>query len=579
MSEMLMPPIFSYYKAERCVSVGQSCYLCVMSIVFSDTLRQVFARMNDLGQQAKAFFFALDYEGQEAILYDADQLAEGVELYFNLGAKSYAPNPQTLEQRPTLTSLMPEPLEQYLRRFALVHEALKRGDSFLSNLTIRTPITLEGNLLQVYLHAQARYKVYVPGRFVCFSPEGFVHIDANGRIYTYPMKGTQHHSQGSEQADHLQHNDKEMREHSTIVDLMRNDLSISAEGVHVPRLRYAERLRTSRGEITQTSSEIVGQLPKGWQGKLGDILASLLPAGSISGAPKRRTVEVIQEAEGRPRGFYTGVAGYYDGSSLESAVLIRYIEEEEGRHFYRSGGGITALSKGADEWQECIDKIYLPWAQDTADAIELIETIRVQRGGICLLPLHLERMRNSLEALGQTDSPMMRLLTSGRLSQELEHYVQTHHSLYDSPTLKLRLTYTHRGVQTCTLSPYNLRTVERLRLWEVSEDLDYSIKRSDRASLELAVQQAGAEVILVRGGEISDTSYSNLVVHLGGELLTPERPLLRGVMREHLLRSGRIRTARLRPADLQQATEIHLINAMMPLDGPHITLPPSAITH
>lgn len=550
-----------------------------MSIVFSETVRQALTRMNHLGQQAKAFFFALDYEGQEAILYDADQLAEGVPLYFILGAHNYAPQPQELGQRPSLTSLTPEPLERYLQRFGLVHEALQRGDTFLSNLTVRTPIILEGDLMQVYLHAQARYKVYVPGRFVCFSPEGFVHIDADGRICTYPMKGTQHHSHSAEQAEELEQNNKEMREHSTIVDLMRNDLSITAGGVHVPRLRYAERLRTSRGEITQTSSEIVGQLSEGWQGRLGDILASLLPAGSISGAPKGRTVEVIREAEARPRGFYTGVAGYYDGSSLQSAVLIRYIEEEEGRHFYRSGGGITALSEGADEWQECIDKIYLPWVQDTADDLELIETIRVQDGSISLLPLHLERMQTSLETLGLVDCPMMRLITSSRLSQELVNYVQSHSTIFPSPTLKLRITYTHRGVQTCTLTAYNIRPVERLRLWHVSENFCYSLKRSDRANLDQAVQQAGGEVILVRGGEITDTSYSNIVVRLGGELLTPERPLLRGVMREHLLRSGQIRTARLTPEDLKQATEIHLINAMMPLDAEHITLPPSAIIY
>lgn len=550
-----------------------------MSIVFSDTVRQAFSRMNHLGQQSKAFFFALDYEGQEAILYDADQLAEGVPLYFSIGTHSYAPNPPALAQRPTLTSLTPEPLEQYLRRFSLVHDALQRGDSFLSNLTIRTPITLEGDLMQVYLHAQARYKVYVPGRFVCFSPEGFVHIDANGRICTYPMKGTQHHSHSAEQSTQLEHNNKEMREHSTIVDLMRNDLSITAQGVHVPRLRYAERLRTSRGEITQTSSEIVGQLPDGWQGNIGDILASLLPAGSISGAPKRRTVEVIREAEGRPRGFYTGVAGYYDGASLQSAVLIRYIEEDEGRHFYRSGGGITTLSHGADEWQECIDKIYLPWEQDTDGDVELIETIRVQDGTICLLPLHLERIRISLETLELADSPMMRLITSGRLSQELISYVQSHYTSYPNPTLRLRITYTHRGVQSCTLTPYSLRPIERLHLWQVSEDFDYSLKHRDRACLEEATRQAGGEVIMVRSGELTDTSYSNIVVRLGGELLTPERPLLRGVMREHLLRSGRIRTARLTLEDLKQSTEIHLINAMMPLDAEHIILPPSTIIH
>jgi para-aminobenzoate synthetase component 1 len=90
------------------------------------------------------------------------------------------------------------------------------------------------------------------------------------------------------------------------------------------------------------------------------MLIRLLPAGSISGAPKRKTVEIIQEAEGEERGFYTGVAGLFDGRNLDSGVLIRYIEKVNGNLFYRSGGGITTQSVKEKEYQEVIDKVYVP---------------------------------------------------------------------------------------------------------------------------------------------------------------------------------------------------------------------------
>jgi para-aminobenzoate synthetase component I len=94
--------------------------------------------------------------------------------------------------------------------------------------------------------------------------------------------------------------------------------------------------------------------------QLGDIIFAMLPAGSVTGAPKKKTLEIIENAENYDRGFYTGIAGYFDGQNLDSCVLIRFIENEKGQLFYKSGGGITAQSNANDEYQELIDKIYVP---------------------------------------------------------------------------------------------------------------------------------------------------------------------------------------------------------------------------
>ena len=153
---------------------------------------------------------------------------------------------------------------------------------------------------------------------------------------------------------------KEKAEHYTIVDLLRNDLSMVAKNVRVQKFRYIDHLKTSRKNLLQVSSEITGQLPKNYHEHLGEILFRILPAGSVSGAPKKKTLEIIKSAEKEDRGYYTGVAGFYDGKSLKSFVMIRFISKQNEQLFYHSGGGVTVNSKAEKEFEELNDKIYVP---------------------------------------------------------------------------------------------------------------------------------------------------------------------------------------------------------------------------
>jgi para-aminobenzoate synthetase component 1 len=206
--------------------------------------------------------------------------------------------------------------------------------------------------------SQARYKLLYRDKFVVFSPEIFVQI-INGQIYSYPMKGTiDADIPGAKEI--LLNDEKEMAEHVTIVDLIRNDLSMHASDVRVEKFRYIDTLHTSNKKLLQASSRISGRLPEDYLSRLGDIIFSMLPAGSISGAPKPETLRIIREAEDGDRGYYTGIMGYFDGRDFDSAVLIRFIENREGELFYRSGGGITFLSDPEKEYQELIDKVYVP---------------------------------------------------------------------------------------------------------------------------------------------------------------------------------------------------------------------------
>jgi para-aminobenzoate synthetase component 1 len=155
----------------------------------------------------------------------------------------------------------------------------------------------------------------------------------------------------------LLNDQKEIAEHATIVDLIRNDLSSVSEKVRVNKYRYYEEIKTQNGFIGQVSSEISGILPSDYANSIGDLIFKLLPAGSVSGAPKQKTKEIIFEAEKQARGYYTGIAGYFDGTNLDSCVLIRYLQAD---FVYKSGGGITAQSNAEMEYQEMINKIYAP---------------------------------------------------------------------------------------------------------------------------------------------------------------------------------------------------------------------------
>ncbi len=158
-------------------------------------------------------------------------------------------------------------------------------------------------------------------------------------IFSYPMKGTIDASL-SEAEQVLMSDKKEAAEHATIVDLIRNDLSRVAEHVRVDKYRYIDVLHTNKGNILQASSEISGKLPTDYQKHIGNILDAMLPAGSITGAPKDKTMEIIHEAEGYDRGFYTGIMGIYNNGELNSAVMIRFLENDgQGTYFkaYRQG--------------------------------------------------------------------------------------------------------------------------------------------------------------------------------------------------------------------------------------------------
>lgn len=320
---------------------------------------EAIGRMDRWGAAGKAFLFIIDYK-QERCLVERQESIDPECLLYDLEGWSNVEG-ITLD-KPTERiewEAAPVPEAVYAAAFRRVEEAIHAGNSYLVNLTCPTPIRTNLTLKELFIRSTARYKVWMKDCFVLFSPEIFVRIEG-GRIASFPMKGTIDATL-PDAARRILDDPKEAAEHATIVDLIRNDLSIVADQVKVDRYRYIDELQTHHGKLLQVSSEISGQLAEGWEGCLGKILFSLLPAGSITGAPKRKTMQIIAAAEGYERGFYTGVMGYFDGQRLDSAVMIRFIEQQEGGGLlFKSGGGITARSRCADEYNEMKQKVYVP---------------------------------------------------------------------------------------------------------------------------------------------------------------------------------------------------------------------------
>lgn len=318
------------------------------------TLEEFVHQANTWGQQRTPFLFLVDFEKQKPWIKPLAEVEEREVLYDFPLCRNTRPTPA----KAIILRAQPNGAAPYQPRFEKVMEHLLRGDSFLANLTIKTRVETEHTLREIYHAGAARYKMCFRDEFVFFSPETFVTV-ADGRISSFPMKGTSDVARDPD-GQRILADPKEMAEHVTIVDLIRNDLSGVAHAVQATRFRYLSKIVTPHRSLWQVSSEIVGNVSEYFSSRLGDLLVSLLPAGSISGAPKKKTMEIIAEAEGETRGYYTGVAGVFDGHTLDSAVMIRYLEKQNGQLFYRSGGGITARSEWEREYAEALAKIYVP---------------------------------------------------------------------------------------------------------------------------------------------------------------------------------------------------------------------------
>jgi len=307
--------------------------------------------LNFLGSKRKPFLFICDFKVQNLEIICADKLKEN-DIEFSIDADFI------YEKHDFVLKKTSFDFDDYKEKFKKVIRKIKAGETYLLNLTKPTSVQTTLSLKEIYKYANAHYKLRYKDEFVCFSPEKFIELKES-KIHTYPMKGTIDASI-LDAKDKILNNQKEMAEHIMVVDLLRNDLSIVAKNIKVEDFRYVQKIQAGQKKLLQVSSHISGDVGNDWHNRVGDILKALLPAGSISGTPKKSTLEIIDEVERYDRGHFSGVFGFYDGESLDSGVMIRFIEKTKNGYIYKSGGGITLDSDARSEYDELLDKIYLP---------------------------------------------------------------------------------------------------------------------------------------------------------------------------------------------------------------------------
>ncbi|MBH5895440.1 bifunctional anthranilate synthase component I family protein/aminotransferase class IV [Neisseria meningitidis] len=473
----------------------------------------------------------------------------------------------------------------YLDRIRQIHEAIRRGDTYQINYTTRLHLQAYGNPVSLYrrLRQPVPYAVlsHLPDAegqsawTLCFSPELFLNIASDGTISTEPMKGTAPilgDGQDERRAAELQADPKNRAENVMIVDLLRNDLGKIAQ---IGKVCVPEPFKVSRfGSVWQMTSTIQAQaLP---DTSFADILRAAFPCGSITGAPKKMSMQIIESLEAEPRGLYTGSIGYLNPSSgglgFEGAfnVVIRTLSLtplSDGIYqgVYGVGSGIVIDSDPAAEYRECGWKAR--FLNELRPDFGIFETLRAENGRCTLLDRHLCRLKTSAQALNLplpdgcenqikqyiADLPdgafrVKALLASDgiSLSRAVLNRLTDKQRVIISPTILPAQNYLRRFKTTC-------RTVFD-QAWQTAE--------TQGAFDSLFFNSDG---ILLEGGR------SNVFIKHRGQWLTPSLDLdiLNGIMRQAVLdepqkylHTNQVIETHITQKTLQEAEEIRLSNAL-----------------
>ena len=449
-----------------------------------------------------------------------------------------------------------------------IHRWITDGDCYQVNLTFPVDFSYYGHPLALYAALRARQPVrnggclLVPGgALLSFSPELFFARSA-AQVTTRPMKGTAPRGEtpasDQERCTALLASEKERAENVMIVDLLRNDLGrLAFPGkVTVESLCVAEAYPS----VWQMVSTVSAQLP---EMPLFDLFRALFPCGSITGAPKIRAMQRIAELEKAPRGLYTGTLGWVaPGGDCRFNVAIRTPELDANGHGRMGlGSGIVIDTNPASEYAECLLKARFLTGLDPG--FELIETLRLDQGEYPLLALHKQRLVRSAKALGfSCDLPAVSaLLAAQKQGRKTGVY-------------RVRLTLNHAGKIRVSVTPFEESAAERI-LVLADEPLDehaYLLRHKttarhgyDQALSRIAGQRAVFDVLFFNTrGEVCEGARSNVFVERDGRLLTPplSSGLLPGVMRQHLLDSGRAVAQVLTRDDLSGTARIWMGNAL-----------------
>lgn len=457
---------------------------------------------------------------------------------------------------------------QYDEAINTIRELIAQGDTYQVNYTFPLVSSFAGDARHWYENLcsaqDAEYCVYLDlGRYkiLSLSPELFFERKGNV-IKTRPMKGTINRgrwaAEDEELAQRLAESQKDHAENVMIVDLLRNDLGkVSVPGsVRVSKLFEVERFQT----LWQMTSTVESTLRT--DTGFGELVAALFPCGSITGAPKIRTMEIINELERFPRGIYTGTIGFIaPGGDCVFNVAIRTIvlDSETGIATFGVGGGITIDSTAEREYDECLLKS--SFLNASIASFRLLESILLEGGEFFLLSRHIERLRSSANYFRFRFREEQILAELDRLAK-----------MNSTGKWKIRLLLSQEGeVEGEAIQLVSARR-DPLRVALAAEAVDsmerflfHKTTNREVYNRALAARPDCDDVILWNErGEITESSVANIVLAVGEELFTPPQAsgLLAGTFRNQLLAEGKIRERVIHVEELQHADTFFLINSV-----------------
>jgi len=464
----------------------------------------------------------------------------------------------------------------YAEKIATIHEYIRSGDTYQVNFTDQLRFDFSGSPAAMFAalaeSQPVQYSAFLHGEnwhILSFSPELFFRRK-DRRIVTRPMKGTAR--RGADIAEDeaiarwLENDSKNRSENVMIVDLLRNDLGRICEygSVRVDQLFAVEKYET----LFQMTSEISGALRPGV--RYPDIFGSLFPCGSVTGAPKHRTIEIIQELERAPRGVYTGAIGFF--SPAREAVFnvaIRTVVLENNRGVMGVGSGIVIDSRAEDEFRECLLKSEFLTRRRDEEPFQLLETI-LWNDGYSLLPLHLERMESSAIYFGFNFDRDAILATLGDAGKQLSS------GAHPKVRTKVRVLLDRSGAVMVTHAPVPGGDQAETGKIMVSATPVFSGDRFLRhkttrrqlydQQFERALQQGYDDVLFLNErGEVTEGAISSVFIEKKGQWFTPPVAcgLLPGIYRRHLLETKPAASEKtLRLGDLVSADAVYICNAV-----------------
>ncbi|HXD30684.1 MAG TPA: aminodeoxychorismate synthase component I [Pyrinomonadaceae bacterium] len=459
-------------------------------------------------------------------------------------------------------------LDQYERSISRIRDLIAQGYTYQVNYTLPLVCDFAGDpeawYRDLYKAQPAPYSTYLDlGRYkiLSLSPELFF-LRKGDSVTTMPMKGTARRGRWLQEdleiADRLSNSEKDRAENVMIVDLLRNDLGkISQPGsVRVSRLFELERYDT----VWQMTSTVESSLSP--QVGLTEMLAALFPCGSITGAPKIRTMEIIRDLELAPRNIFTGTIGLIKpGGDCCFNVAIRTVllDSHTGRATFGVGGGITFDSTAAGEYDECLAKA--AFLNRAHPDFQLLESMLLEDGDLFLLNRHLVRLRESSSYFGFKFS-------EDELAEQLLGLRETHRS----GKWKVRLLLSKEGQTTVdvTALPSSPPVSRRVKLASFAVEPTQRFlfhKTTHRIWYDRAFAEKGDgdDVILWNDrGELTESTIANVVVSLDGKLFTPPRSagLLAGTFREELLGQKKIYERTIHKEELKPGDSFYLVNSV-----------------